>query len=105
MENKYTLEDIGSFIIDYKIVQGPKPSAWMVSIPVIGKRMYQKAALESHKREMFERAYFKALQATPKEQAEFIKQMTPILDDFYSAKTTDVLLGKTLLVNKNTNKR
>ena len=105
MENKYTLEDIGSFIVDYKIVQGPKPSAWMVSIPVIGKRMYQKAALENHKREMFERAYFKALQATPEEQEKYIQQMTPVLDDFYSDKMNNASLGKVKLVSKNTNKR
>ena len=41
MDNKYTLEDIEKFIVDYKETQGIKPNDWMISIPLVGRKVYQ----------------------------------------------------------------
>ena len=86
METNYTMEDIGNFIEDYKNVQGPKPNDWMTSIPFAGRKVYEKAALEDHKRVVFEEAYNRALAGSAEEQEKFISEMTPILDDFYGVK-------------------
>ena len=84
MNNKYTLEDIEKFIIDYKnsLITGPKD--WMANIHVFGRKIYQRAALEQQKREIFEKHLMKAKNGSIEEQEKFIEQMTPVLDDFYS---------------------
>ena len=84
MNNRYTLEDIEKFIIDYKnsLITGPKD--WMANIPVFGRKIYQRAALEQQKREIFENHLMKAKNGSIEEQEKFIEQMTPVLDDFYS---------------------
>lgn len=105
MENKYTLEDIGSFIVDYRIAQWHNPDSWIINIPIIGIRMYEKTLHKNLRCEKFERAYFKALQLTPEEQENYIEKMTPVLDKFYSDKMNNALLGKVKLISKNTNKR
>lgn len=85
MENNiYSLEDIKKFISDYREDQSVKQNDWMINIPLVGKKIYEKAALEEQKRCVFERAYENALNGSIEEQEEFIKQMTPVLDDFYS---------------------
>ena len=38
------------------------------------------------KRTVFEKEYNKAKNGSVEEQNEFIRQMTPVLDDFYSSK-------------------
>ena len=86
MNSNYTLEDIAIFIEDYRNSQGLKPNDLMISIPFIGRKLYQKAALEEQKRSFFERKYNEIINGSPEEQEEFIKQMTPILNDFYSKK-------------------
>lgn len=86
MNNTYTLEDIANFIADYKESQGTEPKNWMLSVPIVGRKMYQKAAFESLKTDVFEQAYNKAKKGSIKEQESFINQMTPILNDFYSKK-------------------
>ena len=45
--------------------------------------MYEKAYLEEVKRDFFEKKYYEILNATLEEQQDFIKQMTPVLNDFY----------------------
>lgn len=84
MNNRYTLEDIEKFIVDYKnsLVTGPKD--WVVSIPVIGRKIYQRAALEQQKRKIFENHLMEAKNGSIEEQKKFIEQMTPVLDNFYS---------------------
>ena len=84
MNNRYTLEDIEKFIIDYKnsLVIGPKD--WMVSIPVFGRKIYQRAALEQQKWKIFENHLMEAKNGSIEEQKKFIEQMTPVLDNFYS---------------------
>lgn len=84
--NKYTMEDIAQFLIDYNECNKYNSKEWLVNIPIVGSKLYEKTVLENSKREFFERKYNEALTATEKEQIEFIKQMTPILDDFYSNK-------------------
>ncbi len=88
MNNTYTLEDIANFIADYKESHGTEPKNWMLSVPIVGRKMYQKAAFESQKTDVFEQAYNKAKKGSIEEQESFINQMTPILNDFYSKKET-----------------
>ena len=54
MNNTYTLEDIANFIADYKESQGTEPKSWMIRVPIVGRKMYQKAAFESQKTDVFE---------------------------------------------------
>ena len=84
MSLKYTLEDIEKFIKDYKKTQGPKPNDLMLSIPLVGQKAYEKAILEQYKRDFIEQQYEKAKNGSLEEQEDFIGEMTPILDDFYS---------------------
>ena len=80
---KYTMEDIGNFIIDYREAQGFKPHEIMLSIPKVGRAIYQKACLEEQKRQFFEGEYKKAISGSDEEQQVFIEKMTPVLDSFY----------------------
>lgn len=91
--SNYTLDDIEIFISDYS-KDCPKPADWMINIPVVGKMMYQKAALEQHKRELFKRKYLEVLESDTIEQAKFIEGMTPVLDDFYSNKVNKKTINK-----------
>ena len=87
MENqKYTMEDIAQFLIDYKECNKYNSKEWLINIPIIGGKLYEKAALENMKRTVFEKEYNKAKNGSVEEQNEFIRQMTPVLDDFYSSK-------------------
>ena len=81
--HNYTMDDIGKFIEDYKLSQQLKPKDWMLSLPIVGKKMYEKAYLEEVKREFFEKKYYEMLNASLEEQQDFIKQMAPVLNDFY----------------------
>ncbi len=82
--HNYTMQDIEKFIEDYKLSQKLKSEDWMLSVPIIGKKMYEKAYLEECKRNFFEEKYYEMLNASAEKQQEFIKQMTPVLDDFYA---------------------
>ena len=84
--NNYTLEDIGNFIEDYKASLGACPNDFTMNIPIISNKKYERFLLEQQKREVFEKAYIKAMSANSSEQENFINQMAPILDDFYSKK-------------------
>ncbi len=85
MENhNYTMDDIEKFIKDYKLSQQSKSKDWMLSLPIVGKRMYEKAYLEETKRDFFEKKYDEMLNASLEEQQDFIKQMSPVLDEFYN---------------------
>lgn len=84
MNSNYTLDDIANFIEDYKNSQRANPNDLMASIPLIGRKIHQKAVLEEQKRVLFEQKYAEAKNGSIEEQEEFIKQMIPILDDFYS---------------------
>lgn len=88
MGNNYTLEDIAKFISDYKESLGIKPKDWMVGVPIVGRKMYQHALFEQQKREKFEKYFMRAKDGSIEEQEKFIEQMTPVLDDFYSKKST-----------------
>ena len=88
MKSNYTLEDIRKFVEDYKETQGFAPNDIMLSVPFVGKKAYEKSLLEQKKRNFFEQAYEKAKSGSIEEQEEFIKKMTPILNDFYSKKGT-----------------
>ncbi len=86
MNNNYTMEDIGKFLVDYRNAQGLKPNDMMLKVPMIGKKMYEKAFLENGKRDFFEKKYQQAINGSAEEQQEFIENMSPILDDFYGVK-------------------
>ncbi len=81
---KYTLDDIESFLLDYRNALVAEPHYVMLNVPVVGRKIYQKAALETQKREFFEREFEKVKNGSEEEQIKFIEQMTPILDDFYA---------------------
>ena len=87
MENSnYTMDDIAKFIEDYNESNKYSSREWVINIPVVGRKLYEKAALENMKRTVFEKEYNKAKNGSVEEQNEFIRQMTPVLDDFYSSK-------------------
>ena len=50
MNNKYTMEDIEEFIWEYSRSQGARPSDLMLSVPFIGRQLYEQAALADQKR-------------------------------------------------------
>jgi hypothetical protein len=83
---KYTMVDIGNFVVDYKNDLIINPNTVLAMIPVVGPRLYERLALARKKRDVFEKAYFKALNGTQEEQENFIAKMTPVLDDYYSKK-------------------
>ena len=76
------MDDIEKFIKDYKNSQQTKPKDWLLSIPIVGRKMYEKAYLEDAKRNFFEKKYYEMLNASLEEQQDFINQMTPILNEF-----------------------
>lgn len=84
--NNYTMDDIAQFIADYKESNIYASKEWLVNVPIVGGKLYEKNVLDKSKRDFFERKYYEVLTGTEEEQIEFIKQMTPVLDDFYSNK-------------------
>lgn len=58
----------------------------MVRVPIFGTKMYEKSVLEKNKVDYFIKAYNNALNGTKEDQIKLVKQMTPILDDFYGNK-------------------
>ena len=83
---KYTMEDIAQFLIDHSESQKYSSREWLINIPIVGKKLYEKAALENMKRIIFEKEYNKFKNGSVEQQNEFIRQMTPVLDDFYADK-------------------
>ena len=85
---KYTMDDIDAFLVDYFGALNNEPEDWMLNIPLVGRKVYEKVALENIKRDVFENAYNKAKNGSAEEQEKFIADMTPVLDDYYSNKKT-----------------
>lgn len=81
--SNYTLEDIEKFIKDYEATAVTKPNDVLISIPFVGRKIYQNALFESQKIEVFKKAYMQAKNGSIDEQIKFIDQMAPVLDDFY----------------------
>lgn len=92
--NSYTMKDIESFLVDYRESQVTKPKDFMINIPIVGKKMYDKSFLEDRKRSFFEDEYVEAVKGSIEEQQEFIKKMSPILDDFYGVETKNEIKKK-----------
>ena len=87
MENqKYTMEDITQFLIDYKECNKYNSKEWLINIPIIGGKLYEKVILENMKRTFLENAYNDAINGSIEQQNKFINEMTPVLDDFYANK-------------------
>ena len=87
MENqKYTMEDIAQFLIDYKECNKYNSKEWLINIPIIGGKLYEKVILENMKRTFLENAYNDAINGSIEQQNKFISEMTPVLDDFYANK-------------------
>ena len=87
MENqKYTMEDIAQFLIDYKECNKYNSKEWLINIPIIGGKLYEKVILENMKRTFLENAYNDAINGSVEQQNKFISEMTPVLDDFYANK-------------------
>ena len=59
MDAKYSMEDIRIFLDEYKSTQEPKPADWMLSVPLVGRRMYEKAVLQEHRINYFEKNIMK----------------------------------------------
>lgn len=83
--NKYTMEDITQFLIDYKECNKYNSKEWLINIPIIGGKLYEKVILENMKRTFLENAYNEAINGSIEKQNQFIMEMTPVLDDFYSS--------------------
>ena len=87
MENqKYTMEDIAQFLIDYKECNKYNSKEWLIKIPIFGGKLYEKVILENMKRTFLENAYNDAINGSVERQNKFISEMTPVLDDFYADK-------------------
>ena len=87
MENqKYTMEDIVQFLLDYKESNKYNSKEWLINIPIIGGKLYGKVILENMKRTFFENAYNDAMNGSVEQRNKFISEMTPVLDDFYADK-------------------
>lgn len=84
--NNYTMNDIAQFIVDYKKSNKYDSKEWLVNIPVVGSRLYEKVALENMKITIFEKEYDKAKNDNIEQQNKFISKMAPVLDDFYAYK-------------------
>lgn len=84
---KYTLEDIEKFIIDYKNSLEPEPNNLIMTEEA--RAQYQQFLFEQQKRNILEKHFIKAKSGSVEEQKKFIEDMTPVLDDFYSSKETD----------------
>ncbi len=89
MKSNYTMEDVGNFLVDYRNAQGLEPNDLMLNIPLVGKKIYERAFLEDQKRVFFEKKYQEALEGSIEEQQEFIEKISPLLDDFYGVKKED----------------
>ena len=85
MQKKYNMSDMGKFVADYNSRLFVRPKSWMMFIPFVGRKMYQKASLEEHKRERFERELYLAANELI-DQKKYIEEMTPVLELFYSNK-------------------
>ena len=83
---QYTMEDAGRFLADYKNDLIINPNTMLTMIPFVGTRIFERAVLARRKRDVFEKAYFKALYGTPEDQENFITKVTPVLDNYYSKK-------------------
>ena len=83
MQSKYNMSDMGKFVVDYNSRLFIRPKSWMMFIPFVGRKMYQKASLEEHKRERFERELYLAANELI-DQKKYIEEMTPVLESFYS---------------------
>ena len=83
---KYTMEDIAQFLIDYKESNKYNSKEWLINIPIIGGKLYEKVILENMKRTFLENAYNDAINGSIEQQNKFISEMTPVLDDFYANK-------------------
>ena len=69
MENSnYTMDDIAKFIADYNESNKYSSREWVINIPVVGRKLYEKAALENMKRTVFEKEYNKAKNGSVEEQ-------------------------------------
>jgi len=82
--NKYTMEDIAQFLIDYKECNKYNSKEWLINIPIIGGKLYEKVILENMKRTFLENAYNEAINGSIEQQNKFISEMTPVLNDFYA---------------------
>lgn len=82
--SNYTMDDIAQFIADYKESNIYNSKEWMINIPIIGSKLYERVTLENMKRTIFESEYNKAKNDSINQQNKFISEMTPVLDDFYN---------------------
>ncbi len=82
--SNYTMDDIAQFIADYKESNIYNSKEWMIKIPIIGSKLYERVTLENMKRTIFESEYNKAKNGSINQQNKFISEMTPVLDDFYN---------------------
>ena len=82
--SNYTMDDIAQFIADYKESNIYNSKEWMINIPIIGSKLYERVTLENMKRTIFESEYNKAKNGSIDQQNKFISEMTPVLDDFYN---------------------
>ena len=78
------MDDIAQFIADYKESNIYNSKEWMINIPIIGSKLYERVTLENMKRTIFESEYNKAKNGSINQQNKFISEMTPVLDDFYN---------------------
>ena len=78
------MDDIAQFIIDYKESNIYNSKEWVINIPIIGGKLYERVTLENMKRTILEREYNKAKNGSIDQQNKFINEMTPVLDDFYN---------------------
>ena len=85
-KQKYTMEDIAQFLIDYKECNKYNSKEWLINIPIIGSKLYEKVILENMKRTFLENAYNDAINGSIEQQNKFISEMTPVLDDYYANK-------------------
>ena len=82
--SNYTMDDIAQFIADYKESNIYNSKEWMINIPIIGSKLYERVTLENMKRTIFESEYNKAKNGSINQQNKLISEMTPVLDDFYN---------------------
>jgi hypothetical protein len=80
---KYTMEEIGMFINEIEESQIVMPNEFVANIPLVGRKMFEKAALDDKKIRFFKREYLIAINRPDEEQQAFIEKMTPILNDYY----------------------
>ena len=71
---------------EYKECNKYNSKEWLINIPIIGGKLYEKVILEKMKRTFLENAYNDAINGNIEQQNKFISEMTPVLDDFYADK-------------------